>query len=100
MEGKFKPLGDKILVKPLENQEKTKSGIILTDSATRGEKVWGEVLSVGTGIFSQNGERIPITVNVGDTVMYKKDMSGETIKLDGNEYLLVSEHELLGVLSK
>ena len=75
----------------------TKSGIILTDSATRGETVWGEVVSVGMGIFTQSGERLPISVSVGDLVMYKKDMSGHSIKLEGEDYLLFNEHELLMV---
>ena len=93
---KVKPLGDRVLVKPsVDGDIKTNSGIILTDSSTRGDTVFGEVVSVGSGIFTQNGERIPVTVSVGDKVMYKKDMSGNPIKLDGVEYLLFHEHELL-----
>lgn len=93
-----KPLGDRILVKPeSKGDTKTQSGIILTDSATRGETVWGEVVSVGSGIFTQSGERLPISVSVGDLVMYKKDMSGHSIKLEGEDYLLFNEHELLMV---
>ena len=99
MTAKFKPLGDRILVKSSQDETKTKSGIILTDSATRGEKLWGKVEAVGTGIFSQTGDRIPFSVKVGDTVMYKKDMGGEKITIDGVEYLLFSEHELLGFLN-
>ena len=82
-----KPLGDRVLVKSAEKGDiKTKSGIILTDSATRGETVWGEVVSVGSGIFTQTGERLPISVSVGDLVMYNKDMSGHSIKLDGEDH--------------
>lgn len=96
MEGKFKPLGDRILVKPIQDETRTKTGIILTESARRGEMVYGEVIAVGTGIFSQNGSRIPITVKVGDRVLYKMEMGGEKIKIDNVEYLLFNEHELLG----
>lgn len=94
-----KPLGDRVLVKESEKGDvKTQSGIILTDSVTRGETVFGEVVSVGPGIFTQSGDRIPPSVKVGDRVMYKKDMSGTQIKLDDVQYLLFHEHELLMVI--
>ena len=94
----FKPLGDRILVRPDSNTDEKKSsgGLILTDSITRGTKVYGEVVSVGTGIFSQAGERIPITVQVGDKVLYTKKEASNTIKIDGEELLMFNEHELLG----
>ena len=94
-----KPLGDRVLVKPEQVGDKTtKSGIIITDSASRGETVFGEVVAIGPGIFTQNGERIPISVEVGDKVMYRKDMVGTPIKLDEVDYLLFNEHELLMVI--
>jgi|TARA_R110000782_G_scaffold265112_2_gene358632 chaperonin GroES len=94
----FKPLGDRVLVRPDSKSEekKSKGGLILTDSIQRGTKVYGEVVSVGTGIFSQNGERIPITVQVGDKVLYTKQEATNTIKIDGEELLMFNEHELLG----
>jgi chaperonin GroES len=96
-----KPLGDKVLVKPQSKGDTTtKSGIILTDSATRGEAVWAEVVAVGEGIFTQNGARLPLSVSVGDLVMYRKDMAGTPIKIEDEEYLLFSEHELLMVTKK
>lgn len=96
-----KPLGDRVLVKESEKGDvKTQSGIILTDSVTRGETVFGDIVSVGPGIFTQSGDRIPVSVQVGDRVMYKKDMSGTAIKLDGIDYLLFHEHELLMVIKK
>lgn len=98
MEIKFKPLGDRVVIKPQTKEEKSSGGIILTDSVNRGEKVIGKVVAVGGGIFSQNGERIPMTVAIGDSVLYKKDMAGETLKLDGEDYLLFHEHELLGII--
>tara|TARA_R100000008_G_scaffold85553_1_gene75814 strand:- start:6067 stop:6372 length:306 start_codon:yes stop_codon:yes gene_type:complete len=99
-EGKFRPLGDRVLVKIDSGEMKTKSGIIIADSATRGQKVYGEVVSVGTGIFSQTGERIPMTVKVGDKVMYAKDMAGDEIKMGDDKFLLFNEHQLLGILKK
>jgi chaperonin GroES len=96
-----KPLGDKVLIRPQSKGDTTtKSGIILTDSATRGEAVWAEVVTVGEGIFTQNGVRLPLSVSVGDLVMYRKDMAGTPIKIDDVEYLLFSEHELLMVTTK
>ena len=94
----FKPLGDRVLVRPDSKSEekKSKGGLILTDSIQRGTKVYGEVVSVGTGIFSQNGERIPITVRVGDKVLYTKQEASNTIKINGEELLMFNEHELLG----
>ena len=94
----FKPLGDRVLVRPDSKSEekKSKGGLILTDSIQRGTKVYGEVVSVGTGIFSQNGERIPITVQVGDKVLYTKQEATNTIKIDGEELLMFNEHELIG----
>tara|TARA_B100001564_G_scaffold208574_1_gene175573 strand:+ start:2934 stop:3263 length:330 start_codon:yes stop_codon:yes gene_type:complete len=97
----FKPLGDRVLIKPTEKQEKkSKGGIILTDSILKGQKVYGEVIAVGTGIFTQSGESIPMIVSVGDKVMYKKDMGSEDVTIDGEKYLLFREHELLGILNE
>jgi chaperonin GroES len=92
-----KPLGDRVLVKAVKGEEKTKSGIIMTETSMRGQSVWGDVIAVGDGIFTQSGERIPMSVEVGDSVMYKKDMGGDPIKLNGDEYLLFREHDLLMV---
>ena len=100
MEGKFKPLGDRVLITYNDGETKTESGLILTDSAQRGQKMWGDVVSVGTGIFSQNGQRIPMTVKVGDKVMYAKDMGGDEITMGDEKYLLFNEHQLLGIVQK
>lgn len=96
MEINFKPLGDRILVKPEEQEQKSKGGLILTDSVQRGQKVYGTVVAVGTGIFSQSGEKIPVTVQVGDKVMYVKTEASNKLTLDGEDYLLFNEHELIG----
>ena len=95
---KFTPLGDKVLVRPESKEEKSKGGLILTDAVQRGQKVYGEVVAVGTGIFSQNGNRIPITVQVGDKVLYTKNEATNKVKVDNEELLLFNEHELLGFI--
>ena len=101
MEGNFKPLGDRILVRPHEKKEnKTASGIILTESSSQSQKVYGEVVSIGTGIFSQNGERIPMTVQVGDIVMYEKSYGTNEIEIGNEKFLLFNEHQLIGIVRK
>ena len=95
----FKPLGDNVLIDYEEqDEEKTKGGIIMT---TRERPQQGIVVAVGMGKKSPTtGERIPMTVKVGDTVMYAKDMVGDPIKLGDEKYFLISEHQLLGILKK
>ena len=98
MEGTFKPLGDRVLVRPNQTENKTKGGIIIADSITMNQKVYGEVVSVGTGIFSQSGERIPMTVRRGDTVMYEKGQGTNEIEIGSEKYLLFNEHQLIGII--
>ena len=101
MNGTFRPLGDRVLVKPSQKKEnKTKSGIIIAESATQSQKVYGEVVSIGTGIFSQSGDRIPMTVQVGDTVMYEKGQGTNEIEIGDESYLLFNEHQLIGIVNK
>jgi chaperonin GroES len=95
----FKPLGDRVLIKPIKQEEtKTKSGIIISESMTQSQKVNGEVIEIGTGIFSQSGERIPMTVKVGDIVLYEKGQGTNEIKIDDEKYLLFNEHQLIGIV--
>ena len=94
----FKPLHDRVVVRRVENDEKTSGGLIIPDSAQE-KPAEGEVVSVGTGIFSQNGERIPMTVKIGDKVMYTKDMGGDEITMGDDKYWLFNEHQLLGILN-
>ena len=97
----FKPLGDRVLVKPIKKEEsKTKSGIIISDSMTQSQKVQGEVVEVGTGIFSQSGERIPMTVTRGDIVLYEKGQGTNEIELGDEKLLLFNEHQLIGIVSE
>lgn len=101
MNKNLNPLGDRVIVKmPEKSDNTTTSGIIVSDSSKRGTAVFGEVILVGPGIYSQLGNLIPMTVNVGDMVMYKKDMGGDPIKIEGVDYLLFREQDLLMVNSK
>lgn len=101
MEGQFKPLGDRVLVRPhIKQENKTASGIILTDSSSQSQKVYGDVVSVGTGIFSHNGERIPMTVEVGDVVMYEKGQGVNEIEIGDEKFILFNEHQLIGIVRK
>ena len=99
MEGQFKPLGDRILIKPNKTEQtKTKGGIIIAESMTQSQKVYGEVVQIGTGIFSQSGERIPMTVSVGDTVMYEKSHGTNEVEVGDEKFLLFNEHQLIGIV--
>lgn len=91
-----KPLGDRILVKPLAGEEKTKSGIVLPDNAKE-KPQQGEVIAVGSGKILENGQRAAMEVKVGDKVLYAK-YGGTDFKLDGEEYLVLSERDVLAVL--
>ena len=99
METNFQPLGDRVLVKPEQVEQKSKGGLILNDSISRGQKIEGEVIAVGTGLFSQTGNVIPMSVKVGDRVLFSKDEANNKIKLNDTELLIFREHELIGILN-
>ena len=82
----IKPLGDRVVVKPIAQEEKTKSGIVLPDTAKE-KPQQGEVLAVGTGKLLENGQRVPVEVKVGDKVIYSK-YAGTEIKLNDEEVLI------------
>ena len=93
---KLRPLGDKILVKRLEAESKTKSGIVLPDTAKEKPKR-GKVLSVGDGRRLETGERAPFSVKKGDEVIFTS-YAGTEIKLDGEELMIMSEEDILAVV--
>jgi len=92
----IKPLGDRVLLKPMEEEEKTKSGIVIPDTAKEKPQK-GKVLAVGTGRILDNGTRVPLEVQVGDIVVFSK-YAGTEVKVDGEEYLIVSERDILAVV--
>ena len=95
---KIRPLQDRILVKRVQEEEKTKGGIIIPDSAKE-KPVEGEVIAAGPGKVSDKGELRPLEVKKGDRILFGK-YSGNEIKLDGVEHLILREDEILGVIEK
>jgi len=91
-----KPLGDRILVKPLAAEEKTASGIVLPDTAKE-KPQQGEVLAVGSGKLLENGQKVDLEVKVGDKVIYSK-YAGNEIKIDGEECMIMSERDILAIV--
>jgi chaperonin GroES len=92
----IKPLGERIVVKPLESEEKTKSGIVLPDTAKEKPQM-GKVLAVGSGKLLDNGEKIALEVKVGDKVLFAK-YAGTEVKLDGEEYMVLKENDVLAII--
>jgi len=91
----IKPLGDRALVEPLEREDVTKSGIVLPDTATEKPQE-GTVVSVGSGRVLDDGTKVPMEVKKGNKVLYGK-YSGTEIKLDGKDYLILSEKDILAI---
>lgn len=92
----LKPLADRILVEPLEAEEKTASGIVLPDTAKE-KPQQGKVIAVGAGRTKDNGERLPMSVEVGQTVLFAR-YAGTEVKIDGTKYLIMNETEVLAVV--
>lgn len=93
---KIRPLNDRILVKRLEGEEKTAGGIIIPDSAKE-KPAEGEVVAVGPGKLNDAGERVSMDVAVGDRVLFSK-YGGTEVKLDGEDFLIMREDDILGVV--
>ncbi len=93
---KIRPLNDRILVKRLEEEEKTAGGIIIPDSAKE-KPAEGEIVAVGPGKLSDAGERVAMDVAVGDRVLFSK-YGGTDVKLDGEDFLIMREDDILGVV--
>jgi len=93
----LRPLHDRVLVRRLEEQETKRGGIIIPDSAKE-KPQQAEVVAVGNGKLLENGERAALEVKAGDRILFGK-YSGSDIKLDGQEYLILREDEILGVIA-
>lgn len=91
-----KPIGDRVLVQPLEEQEVKKGGIIIPDSAKEKPQE-GKVIAVGTGKTDDNGKKVPFEVKKGDKVLISK-YGGTEIKIDGENYLIMREDDILGII--
>lgn len=93
---KFRPLHDRILVERVESEEKTAGGIILPDTAKE-KPQQGKVIAVGPGKKTEDGKLVPMDVKVGDAILFGK-YSGSEIKIEGNEYLIMREDDVLGIV--
>jgi chaperonin GroES len=93
---KIRPLHDRVIVKRLEEERKTASGIVIPDTAAEKPDT-GEVIAVGTGKVLEDGKVRPLEVKTGDKVLFGK-YSGQTVKVDGVEYLVMREEDLMGVI--
>ncbi|MCJ7773656.1 MAG: co-chaperone GroES [Desulfobacterales bacterium] len=95
---KLRPLHDRILVKRVEEETTTKGGIIIPDSAKE-KPAEGKVISVGNGKMGEDGKRIPLDIKKGDRILFSK-YGGTDVKIDGEEYLIMREDDVLGVIDK
>ncbi len=93
---KIRPLNDRILVKRLEEEEKTAGGIIIPDSAKE-KPAEGKVIAVGPGKLNDNGDRVAMDVKAGDSVLFSK-YGGTDVKIDGEDYLIMREDDVLGIV--
>jgi len=93
---KIKPIGDKILVKRLQAEEKTAGGIVLPEAAKEKPKE-GRVIALGEGRLLENGQRVPFTVKENDRIIFSS-YAGSEIKEEGEEYLILSEEEILAII--
>jgi chaperonin GroES len=94
----FKPLHDRIAIKPHTEEEKTSGGIIIPDTAKE-KPMRGEVVAVGSGVRDQSGKLVPLEVKVGDVVMYGK-WGGSEIKVEGKDLVIMKESDVIGIITK
>jgi len=93
---KFRPLRDRVVVRRLEGEEKTKGGIIIPDTAKEKPQE-GEIIAVGSGARDESGKLIPLDVKAGDRILFGK-WSGTEVKIDGEDLLIMKESDIMGVL--
>ncbi|MCD6320254.1 MAG: co-chaperone GroES [Candidatus Desulfofervidaceae bacterium] len=95
---KIRPLHDRVLVKRIEEETKTKGGIIIPDTAKE-KPIKGEVIAIGEGRVLDNGQKVPVSVKVGDKIIFSK-YAGTEIKIEGEEHLIMREDDILGVIEE
>ncbi len=93
---KIRPLNDRVLVKRLAEEQVTKGGIIIPDSAKE-KPAEGEIVAVGSGKLNDKGERVPVELKAGDKVLFSK-YGGTEVKIEGEDYLIMREDDILGVI--
>ena len=92
----FKPLSNRLFIEPVADEKKTESGIVLPETAEK-TPIKGKIIAVGDGKFNEKGERIPLSVKVGDTVLFKK-YGPDEIEIDGKKYLVGDEDDILAII--
>ena len=95
----IRPLADRVLIKPVDREATTKSGLFLPDTASKERPTEGTILAVGEGKLDDDGARIPMNVRVGDKVLFTK-YGGTEYKVDDVEYLILSEKDILGIVQE
>jgi chaperonin GroES len=95
----IKPLADYVLIEPIKEEEKTKAGILLPESAEKEKPEKGKVIAVGPGKRDEKGNLIPVSVKVGQTVLFKK-YGPDEIKVDDKEYLICKEEDILAIVEE
>ncbi len=93
---KVRPLHDRLIVQRLEEEEKTKGGIIIPDTAKE-KPIEGKVIAVGAGKINKDGKKVPLEMKKGDRVLYAK-YGGTEVKIDGEEYLIMKEDDILAII--
>jgi chaperonin GroES len=93
----IRPLADRVVVKPMDREAQTKSGIFLPDTASKERPTEGVILAVGEGRLDDKGQRVPMQVRAGDTVLFAK-YGGTEYRVDDVEYLILSEKDILGII--
>ena len=93
----IKPINDHVIVKPITEDEVTKAGIVIPDTVDKEKPEKGEVIAVGEGKLLDNGQRAPMSIKVGDIIMFKK-YSPDEIKIEDKEYLVISEEDIMVIL--
>jgi len=96
---RIRPLGDRVVVKPVEREEVTKGGIFLPDTASKERPMEGTVMAVGEGRRDDNGKLVTMTVKAGDKIVFAK-YSGTEFKVDDVEYLILAEKDILGIVQE
>lgn len=97
---RIKPIADHILIEAAESENKTKSGIVLPDSVEGKKLIKGTVIAVGPGRVNDKGERTPVSVKAGDTVLFRKPYSAEELEDNGKKYMIVEESDIIGTIEQ
>ncbi|MBI4085326.1 MAG: co-chaperone GroES [Candidatus Liptonbacteria bacterium] len=93
----FKPLSNRVFIEPVEEEKTTKSGIVLPETADKEKPMMGKVLAIGPGKLNEKGERVPMSVKVGDSVLFKK-YGPDEIEIEGKKYLVGDEEDILAII--